>query len=458
MMIGFLHSLAICLIICVQQPFIITLNLEYGVKDVECIDLDGDGYKDVVLLQNVEDTCRKLMTVYWGRSKENGFFSKDEFSQWELEKPFSVVFFVESADKRNCKTVLGNSEELNFYEFNHREKRFDSSLYLHTVFPYDSKEPLVLRGVVYDLDEDNIPEMLIPMPMGVSIVKSADVVSTVKVKTFHQIYVSNSLTLYYHFPIVYPLLKVGESPKPIAVVGEDEMVIAKGNNWSEVKRYPLKKTLGEKWDFGCKVGDVNGDGFPDVLISETEGTVNMKTIVKMYISKAPYEYTFVPQFEYKIKGAMSLSLIKDVDGDKQDDLILFNIPLGLTNFINFFLRRKISVDALVFLFSKGGIPTQPSYESSVTMDAPEGRDQVAYAVADFSGDDILDIAYGVSENILAVNCGSKEAFLKTKPCLRLELPSFGMIRTVDVNNNKCVDMILYHPTGKFKNRVDVIIF
>ncbi|GEM_PF-451682 len=457
-MLGLLYNFLLSLLVLSQQPTVITLSLDYSVKDVYCLDIDVDGYKDIFFLQSGEDGYDKVATVYWGRPEDEGFFSKDEFTKYTLERPFSVLFFAEDKEKKRCSIVMCNSDGLNIYDFSNREKNFVSSLSLHTVFPYDSKEPLILKGMAYELNGDNISEWLIPTPIGIAIVEKGNVVNNIYVKTFHQIYVSNSLTLFYHFPIVYPLLKIEEIPKPVAIVGEDEMVIARGNNWSEIKRYPLIKTSREKWDFGCKVGDVNGDGFPDVLVSETEGTINMRTSIKMYISESPYKYPATPQFEYKIKGAMSLSIIKDVDGDKKDDLILFNIPLGLTNFINFFLRKKISVDALVFLFTADAIPNQPAYTSSVTMDAPEGRDQVAYAVADFSGDGVLDIAYGASENVIAINCGSKEAFLKTKPWLKLNLPSFGMIHSVDINENKCMDMILYHPTGKYKNRADVIIF
>lgn len=453
-----LSNIFIVSLICVDVPNVITLDLDYAVKDVECVDLDGDGLKDIILLGNIDDTYKKVMRVYWGKTESEGFLTKDEFSQWLLEDPFSAVFFSSAGNDKPAEVVFANSERLYVYVFVNRDKKFSSSMDLHTTFPYDSKEPLIMRNIVYDLDNDGTPEWLIPVPEGISIVQNLRVVNVIQVRVFHQIYVSNSLTLFYHFPVVYPLLKVEELPKPVAVVGEEEMVIARGENWKDVRKYQISKTSGEKWDFASKVGDINGDGFPDILVSETVGTVNMKTTVKMYISEGPYKYSGKPKFEYKIRGAMSLSLIKDVDSDNRDDLILFNIPLGLTNFINFFLRKKLTVDALVFLFGSDSIPNKPAYTSSVTMDAPEGRDQVAYAVADFSGDGVLDIAYGVSENVLALNCGTKEGFLKTKDWMKLNLPSFGIIKVVDVNKNKRADMILYRPTGEFKKRVDVIIF
>ncbi|MGC9053300.1 MAG: FG-GAP repeat domain-containing protein, partial [Candidatus Hydrogenedens sp.] len=298
----------------------------------------------------------------------------------------------------------------------------------------------------------------IPTSKGVTIFKDLSPISEIDFHIFHEIYSGNNMTLFYQFPVIYPLKKSKENPKPVSFLGDKEITFAYGENWKLTKKIKIERKNPEKWDSTYRLGDINNDGFPDILFTETQGTINLKTILYIYISEGAYKYPANPQFEYKIKGAVSLPIIKDINNDGKDDLILFNIPLGLTNFINFFLRGKMSVETKVFLANTNYLSSKPDYQTTMTMDAPDGKDQIAYAIDDFSGDGILDIAYGQSQNTIQINIGLQEGNLKTKQWTKVSVPAFGIIRTSYINDNKSKDIIIYRPTGKNKERVDIILF
>ncbi|HOK10031.1 MAG TPA: hypothetical protein PLT82_10765 [Candidatus Hydrogenedens sp.] len=439
----------------ISYPDIITLNVEPIVRDAIITDINADGRKDIVFLISEEDGYKKKIIIYLQR-EEPALFGNNPSNIFDINEPCSIVF-ISKCEGKPC-IVFGNCDSFYIYDYQQGEIKLKTTINIVNSFPCNAKEPLVFREICFDLDNDGDNEWFVPTPHGITIVKNLKILTSLPLNLFHEIIPGNNLTSFYQYPGVYPLNKSAENPKPIAFLGNKEIIIAHGEKWSSNYKFEIQHKNPEKWDVSYRLGDVNGDGVPDILFTETQGTINLKTTVFMYISTGKYEYPEQPQFEYKIKGSMCLPMIKDINNDTKDDLILFSIPLGLTNFINFFIRGKLSVDTKVFLAKENGFLPKPDYQTSITMDAPEGRDQVAYAVDDFSGDGLMDIAFGQSQNTIAVNIATQEGSLKTKSWLRVDVPGFGLIRTGKINENANKDIVLFRPTGENKARVDVIIF
>lgn len=439
-----------------SEPELITLNLTPIIRDVFVEDINFDRRKDLIVFSSEEEGYSKYLTVLLQQSEKDKF--KKEYSYTTpISEPCSVLFFPKIENNQNY-IVVANSENLYLYRFENNRIVRKKAIHYPSAFSYNAKEPVVMRDLSYDLDNDGTDEWFIPTSRGITIFKNQLPVSKIEFHIFHEIYSGSNMTLFYQFPLIYPLKKSTENPKPIAFLGDKEMIFAYGNNWSSTKKVKIEKKNPEKWDSTYRLGDINNDSFPDILFTETQGTINLKTTIYVYISEGKYQYPTNPQLEYKVKGAVSLPIIKDINNDSNDDLILFNIPLGLTNFINFFLKGKLSVETKVFLSDGKLIPIKPNYQTTMTMDAPEGRDQIAYALDDFSGDGILDIAFGESQNTIQINLGLQERTLKTKQWTKVNVPAFGTIRTYNINNNKNKDIIIYRPTGENKERLDIILF
>ncbi len=112
----------------------------------------------------------------------------------------------------------------------------------------------------------------------------------------------------------------------------------------------------------------------------------------------------------------------------------------------------------VHLYSMTGFKKRPSMDTDVTVEAPEGRERVAYSMGDFDGDGRVDAAIGLSGDELAVYKGVREDFLSHRPWFRLEIPTFGVARSADLNGNGNADLVLHHPSGPHQKRIDVIVF
>jgi len=439
-----------------MEPELITLNLVPVIRDVIVEDINHDNKKDLIVFSSEEDGYEKKIIIFYQQSETPKFNEKFSFS-FQIKEPCSVIFITKIGNEHNC-LVIANSENLCLYRFKDNEMVLERTVTYPNAFSYNAKEPVVMRDMSYDLDNDGTDEWFIPTPRGVTIFKNFTPLSEIDFHIFHEIYSGNNMTLFYQFPVIYPLKKSQENPKPVAFLGDKEIVFAYGENWKLTKTIKIDRKNPEKWDSTYRLGDINNDGFPDILFTETQGTINLRTTLYIYISEGEYQYPANPQFEYTIKGAVSLPIMKDINNNNKDDLILFNIPLGLTNFINFFLRGKMSVETKVFLSDSNSLPLKPDYQTTMTMDAPDGKDQIAYAIDDFSGDGILDIAYGQSHNTIQINIGLQEGNLKTKQWTKVNIPAFGIIRTSYINDNKSKDIIIYRPTGENKERVDIILF
>jgi hypothetical protein len=112
----------------------------------------------------------------------------------------------------------------------------------------------------------------------------------------------------------------------------------------------------------------------------------------------------------------------------------------------------------VYLFDGRGFGTTPSFVERLLLEAPEGRDRVAYCFADFTGDGRLDVAYGESADRMVVRAGGTDALMSAKPWVEVAMPTFGTARAFDLEGKGRKDMVLFHSARESQKRVDVLRF
>jgi hypothetical protein len=184
----------------------------------------------------------------------------------------------------------------------------------------------------------------------------------------------------------------------------------------------------------------------------------MTVLTQVYLANAPFKYPKKPTAAFESKGAFSTPYLADVDGDEKLDMINISIPIGIRAFVNFFVRGKFSIRGSVYLFDGDGFPTKPSYTRNLILNAPDGREQVSFAMGDFNGDGLLDAAYGSSTDRLSINLGNKETFLSSKPWKTFEISTFGISQHIKLDGNDREDIVLHHPNTDERNRIDIVVF
>jgi hypothetical protein len=231
-----------------------------------------------------------------------------------------------------------------------------------------------------------------------------------------------------------------------------------GKEWEEHGEFQIPLRLKENWEARTKLADVNGDVHPDVMVTQTKGTIDLSTMIQIYISDKSLRYDSIPTFQTTFKGGVATPALYDVDGDDDLDLVIINIPFSFKNIANFFLRKKMSVRIDVHFFENNSFSKKANYKQYFTLDAPDGQERIGYALGDFSGDGRTDVAISQGRNLISIYLGEKSRLLSSKPQYRFKLPAFGVLTTEDINLSAGEDLLLFHSVGKHNKRIDVICF
>ena len=109
-------------------------------------------------------------------------------------------------------------------------------------------------------------------------------------------------------------------------------------------------------------------------------------------------------------------------------------------------------------FSNGGFSDKPAYTNNVTADVSEGREEIALTYGDFDGDGAKDVAVGARSSSLTIFTHSADGDLASRAWKTIDVHTFGIARTADLDASGKDDIIIYHPRGKFPKDIEVIRF
>lgn len=440
------------------EPRLYTIEATQNVWDVGVADMSGNGYQDILLLVNDETVfpLQKELSLYL--ADDEGGYPSTPSHRLALPAETGAVIKAEVDGEPPIEIIAAHGGGATIYRFVGDGFAFMDKVEFTSLFPTNSREPRFIRTGAKDLRGDGVDEWLLPTAQGLEIRTREGAVATVACDVVSEMRSGDSLYITHRLPDFQSFKMPDQDALGLAFLSDEFADFAVGENWSENKRIRLPMHLEEKWDASAKLEDITGNGLPDLIVTQTRGTARMYVETHIYLAQAPFEYPETPDAVFSASGAMTIPTILDANGNGKQDLVFISIPFGLQNLINFFVRGKITVRAEVYLFDGTRFSESADYSTSMTMDAPEGRSRVAYTFADFDGDGLVDVAYGRARDELVIYTGDPQRFISPRPWTSFNIPSFGVIRPYDLNNNGAKDIVLFRPGDDLARRVDIIVF
>lgn len=440
------------------EPRQFTLYAGTSVWDVAALDVNGDGRTDVVAVCCDENSepLNKYLAVFL--ADESGGYPSEPSIKTPLDPSIGVLFEAEIDGVPPKEILAANAEGVTAYGYWDGALKPVREISFISLFPSGSREPGFLNDASTDLDGDGIDEWFVPMPSGFSIRNSDGSVADIRCDVKSSIRTGSGISISNRYPVYATFEQSEGSQKGIAFLSDEYADFAFGNNWNEHKRFRIPIDLDDKWDTSSNMKDIDGDGMPDLIVTQTQGTINLKALTQVYLATGPMTYPDTPTAKFESSGSFAAPLLKDVNGDKKLDIVFVNIPFGVKFFINLFVWKKLGVDLEIYIFNGTGFGAKPDFKTSISIEAPEGKEQAAYCLGDFNGDGKTDAAFGAGSDKLHLQAGGEAEFISSKPYLTLKVPSFGIAKAYKLNDNAAEDIIIYHPGISLRDQIEVLVF
>lgn len=445
-------------VLALAAPETFVLNAPENVWDVVSEDFNQDGRGDLLALccDEKSDPLRKQAVLF--PADAAGAYAETPSFSLPLAPETGALFLSEfdGAPPREVVAVTGEGARICQYK--------DGALVLLeeisfvSLFPSGSKEPAFLENISEDVDGDGRDEWFVPMPLSVEVRRAGAALARIPCDVVSEIRSGANLSVWHRIPAVQVVETPNETLKGLAFLSDEYADFAFGQDWAQRARFRIPVNLEEKWESDARMADINRDGAPDIMVTQTKGTVNLEVLTQVYIATAPYTYAEKPSATFRATGSIADGVLRDVDGDEDLDMIYIRVPFGARNVMNFILRGKVHVEADVYLFDGDAFPDKPAFQDGLTIDAPEGREQVGHALADFDGDKRIDLALAASRDAISVYRGSEDRFIEKDAWQTLSVPGFGVARVLELGGGPGKDIALYHPSGDNRKRIDVIVF
>jgi len=440
-----------------DDPRQFLLRSDTDVWDIAVEDLNADGLKDVLAVTCEEDSDPPVKHVRAYVSYGDVYPSRPSF-ETRLDDDAGGVFLAEVDGTAPRELVAVSAQGAVVYAYEDGEFAQSASVPFTSLFPTRARLPRFLEDIAHDLDGDGKDEWIVPVSTGFAVIKNGITYATIRGNVQSELS-GSGLGVYHRLP---RLFIYGEpdpaNPRRIALASDAWFEFFSGPTWSARQRLETPLIYPDEWDTEVRIDDANQDGWPDLMVTQTRGTVTLQAQTQVYLATGDGQYPDSPTVTFEAKGAIASPEFVDIDGDGFLDIMVVRVKFGVKNVVNYLIRGKLSADIDVLLFRDGGYDDDPTFSDSVTVDAPDGREEIASTEGDFNGDGRLDIAFSSKRDELSIHTSDLDRFLSRRAWHEFEMPSMGEARTEQLDDNSRDDIVIFHPTMDEAKRIEVIVF
>jgi len=462
-----------------------TLSVADKLLDLEAVDLDQDGLKDILIVhrKGLQPDETRWISIFW--QVEGGDFSSAADQSWEIDSSAVILDIGDVHGDQKKEICFLTDEGISFYSMKERtfnttaEKLFESK----GLSVYPSKRNIPLINFVRDWNHDGIEEIGVFQFEGLSIYSPDSTHRydqknklSVELRTsmFSRRIVedenqTSGLNANFHFPVTRIIDYNSDGYDDLVATREDRIVVYLQDETGQFSMDPYDdvlfdvRTQKEKIEdmafAETVVQDLNDDGFADAIVTKqsSKGLSNFRCAINIFYGGLEGFSEKPDQVIISEGTASERTIVRDVNGDGQLDMILPSIKISITSIVRFLLTRSVPINFNIFLLHEDGkYSDRPDFSKEVKFKIDFSGDTDVQAVSlrgDFNGDRKKDFVFGTGEDELSIFLGvsgDKERIFSKKPVLKLDVPAFGEVLCPDLDEDGYSDMIIYYPQSKKK--------
>jgi hypothetical protein len=452
-------GMALVLLAAAFEPRLFTLQAWESVNDVIVEDLNVDGRGDLLVLCSHSDARPPEKRILVFMAREDGGFGADPSLVLPLDVDSGAIFLSDTDGVAPRELVISGDHGVDVLEFKGNAFSVRSAHTFHSLLPSRSRTPTFVQELSVDMNGDGVDEWLVPISTGIQVRRGDTVLAELPCDVSSELRTGESLSIRHGLPRIVPFDEPGTDRKGLAFADDEIIEFAHGDNWAQRATVKVPSEDRDEWSVKATLAEFGSGEYPALMINQVKGTINLQVQNTLYQAEGPGVYPATPTAVYSARGALASAMVRDVNGDGMNDLLVFNIPFGIRAITSYFMFRNITVGVQIYNYRDGGIPSEPDVEQRLTIKAPERIEQAAYTLGDFNGDGLLDAALGSGEDALHVHLGEPGRFVTPKASAVIEVPVVGKApEPVDITGNGNEDIIIFHPRLDNKDKVHVILF
>ncbi|MCF1431618.1 MAG: VCBS repeat-containing protein [Shewanella sp.] len=356
---------------------------------------------------------------------------------------------------------------------------FEPMLSLSSMSLQSRADFIVRGGLVYALDDNPLPELLVQGLEGVTVLANVGLEGAARVQ---QLPITPHMVLYpngarYVQPRLYSvdanfdgladLLRVGEGDLQVFfqqasgsyVPLPDYLAVSQPINGLEW--WWQRDAWGEEPDqsklvhrFVEHIEDVNADGISDLVVryARSSGVLNRVNDYEIYYGRQRGgRLGFGREADTVISGEGTLTGIEfvDLDGDRRQEVLVAGFDISLSQVISALLSGSIDEDVYLFKLNNAGqYSKKPGFADTVELSFSFSSGETGEPVillADINGDGFKDLLLSGDEQHLTIFPGRAGAgmFVSRSNKVRLPLPQKGdLLLADDINGDGRDDLLI----------------